>query len=253
MNGAKTIAEQKLALTDIISAQRAMIQQYVSKDITRVPQVFIPYKEVLDVYHAGLEVPEDVTLMWCDDNYGYIRHFPTPAERARSGGNGIYYHTSYWGRPHDYLWISGTAPALLFHEMSKAYDAGIQRMWILNVGDIKPLEYPIELFLDMAWDIEEVRREGVFEHQRLFLQREFGAEVANRLLPLMRQHQRLSFVRKPEFLGGTRTEERDPAYKVIRDLPWSDAYIRERLKVYNALSDSVEAIKNVLPSVKRES
>jgi hypothetical protein len=253
MNGAKTIAEQKSALTEVIAAQRAMIQKYASKDVTHMPQVFIPYKEVLEVYHAGLEVPEDVTLMWCDDNYGYIRHFPTPAERARSGGNGIYYHTSYWGRPHDYLWISGTAPALLFHEMSKAYDAGIQRMWILNVGDIKPLEYQTELFLDMAWDIERVRREGVSMHQQHFLEREFGAEAARRLLPLMREHQRLSFVRKPEFLGGTRTEERDPAYKVIRDLPWSEGYIRERLGRYKSLSDSVDVIRQVLPFVKQES
>jgi hypothetical protein len=253
MNGAKTIAEQKTALTEVIAAQRALIQQYVSKDVTSVPQVFIPYKEVLDVYHAGLEVPEDVTLMWCDDNYGYIRHFPTPSERARRGGNGIYYHTSYWGRPHDYLWINGTAPALLYHEMSKAYNAGIQRMWILNVGDIKPLEYQIELFLDMAWDMERVRQEGVYGHQLHFLQREFGATAACRLLPLPREHQRLSFVRKPEFLGGTRTEERDPAYKVIRDLPWSEAYIRERLGSYKSLSDSVEAVKEMLPLSKLES
>ena len=75
-----------------------------------MPQVFIPYKEVLDVYHAGLKVPDDITLMWCDDNYGYIKHFPTAEERARKGGNGIYYHVSYWGRPHDYLWLGTLVP-----------------------------------------------------------------------------------------------------------------------------------------------
>ena len=85
--------------------------------------------------------------MWCDDNYGYIRHFPTAEERARKGGNGVYYHISYWGRPHDYLWLGTVHPSLVYQQMSLAYERGIQKMWILNVGDIKPAEYQIELFL----------------------------------------------------------------------------------------------------------
>ena len=85
MNGAKTIEEQKAVLTKVLRDQRDLLTKYVNKDVTQVPQVFIPYKEVLDVYHAGLQVPDEVTLMWCDDNYGYIRHFPTAAERARKG------------------------------------------------------------------------------------------------------------------------------------------------------------------------
>ena len=101
-------------------------------DVTKVPQVMIPYKEVLDVYNAGLQVPEDVTLMWCDDNYGYITHFPTEAEAARPGGNGMYYHVSYWGRPHDYLWLSTTSPYLVYQQMKLAYEKGIRKMWILN-------------------------------------------------------------------------------------------------------------------------
>ncbi|MCS3101523.1 glycosyl hydrolase 115 family protein [Bacteroides ovatus] len=129
--------------------QRGLIEKYVDKDVTKVPQVFIPYKEVLDIYHAGLQVPDDVTLMWCDDNYGYIRHFPTVEECPRKGGNGVYYHVSYWGRPHDHLWLSTMSPYLIFQQMKLAYDRGIQKMWILNVGDIKPAEYQIELFMDM--------------------------------------------------------------------------------------------------------
>ena len=82
--------------------------------------------------------------MWCDDNYGYIRHFPTAEERARKGGNGVYYHVSYWGRPHDHLWLSTMSPSLIYQQMKQAYDQGIQKMWILNVGDIKPAEYQIE-------------------------------------------------------------------------------------------------------------
>ena len=110
MNGARTVEEQKRVLERVFADQRSLLQQYVNKDVTKVPQVFIPYKEVLDVYNAGLEVPEDIALMWCDDNYGYIKHFPTEAERARKGGNGIYYHVSYWGRPHDYLWLGYIQP-----------------------------------------------------------------------------------------------------------------------------------------------
>ncbi|MCS2523377.1 glycosyl hydrolase 115 family protein [Bacteroides ovatus] len=136
--------------------QRGLIEKYVDKDVTKVPQVFIPYKEVLDIYHAGLQVPDDVTLMWCDDNYGYIRHFPTLEECARKGGNGVYYHVSYWGRPHDHLWLSTMSPYLIFQQMKLAYDRGIQKMWILNVGDIKPAEYQIELFMDIYWNIEAV-------------------------------------------------------------------------------------------------
>ena len=85
-------------LQHVFADQRHLLQQYVNQDVTKVPQVFIPYKEVMDIYDAGLEVPEDVCLMWCDDNYGYIHHFPTDEERQRKGGNGVYYHISYWGR-----------------------------------------------------------------------------------------------------------------------------------------------------------
>ncbi len=188
----------------------------------RVPQVFIPYKEVLDVYHAGLQVPDEVTLMWCDDNYGYIRHFPTAEERARKGGNGVYYHISYWGRPHDYLWLGTVHPSLVYQQMSLAYERGIQKMWILNVGDIKPAEYQVELFLDMAWNLEAVKQQGVAAHQRHFLEREFGKNRADRLQPVMQEAYRLAYIRKPEFMGNTRTEEKDPKFKVISDLPWSD-------------------------------
>ena len=128
MQGAKTVEEQKAVIDRVFADQRGLIEKYVDKDVTKVPQVFIPYKEVLDIYHAGLQVPDDVTLMWCDDNYGYIRHFPTAEECARKGGNGVYYHVSYWGRPHDHLWLSTMSPYLIFQQMKLAYDRGIQKM-----------------------------------------------------------------------------------------------------------------------------
>lgn len=252
MQGAKTVAEQKAVLERVLKDQRGLLQKYVNKDVTAIPQAFIPYKEVLDIYNAGLQVPDDVTLIWCDDNYGYIRHFPTAEERARKGGNGIYYHVSYWGRPHDYLWLGTFSPYLLHQQMKLAYDRGIQKMWVLNVGDIKPAEYQIELFLDMAWNIDEVNEIGVTAHLKSWLEREFGSNCAEELLPAMEAHYQLSYIRKPEFMGNTREEERDPKYKVIKDLPWSEQTISERLRSYTVLSDIVERIESNIPADRQD-
>ena len=252
MQGAKTVAEQKAVLERVLKDQRGLLQKYVNKDVTAIPQAFIPYKEVLDIYNAGLQVPDDVTLIWCDDNYGYIRHFPTAEERARKGGNGIYYHVSYWGRPHDYLWLGTFSPYLLHQQMKLAYDRGIQKMWVLNVGDIKPAEYQIELFLDMAWNIDEVDEIGVTAHLKSWLEREFGSNCAEELLPAMEAHYQLSYIRKPEFMGNTREEERDPKYKVIKDLPWSEQTISERLRSYTVLSDVVERIESNIPADRQD-
>lgn len=252
MQGAKTVAEQKAVLERVLKDQRGLLQKYVNKDVTAIPQAFIPYKEVLDIYNAGLQVPDDVTLIWCDDNYGYIRHFPTAEERARKGGNGIYYHVSYWGRPHDYLWLGTFSPYLLHQQMKLAYDRGIQKMWVLNVGDIKPAEYQIELFLDMAWNIDEVNEIGVTAHLKSWLGREFGSNCAEELLPAMEAHCQLSYIRKPEFMGNTREEERDPKYKVIKDLPWSEQTISERLRSYTVLSDVVERMESNIPADRQD-
>ena len=248
MQGAKTVEEQKAVLDRVPADQRGLLEKYVNKEVTQVPQVFIPYKEVLDIYHAGLQVPEDVTLMWCDDNYGYIRHFPTAVERARKGGNGVYYHVSYWGRPHDYLWLGTMSPSLIYQQMKLAYDQGIQKMWILNVGDIKPAEYQIELFMDMAWNLDKVSSEGVTVHLKHWLERELGTSCAKAVLPVMQEHYRLAHIRKPEFMGNTREEENNPIYRVVKDLPWSEREINERLNAYSELSETVEKAASKVPA-----
>ena len=244
MLGAETVEEQLEVLTRVIRDQREMIARHVNPDVEKVSQVLIPYKEVLEVYNAGLEVPDDVTLMWCDDNYGYIRHFPTAEENARSGGGGVYYHVSYWGRPHDYLWLATTHPGLVFSQMKMAYDKGAREMWILNVGDIKPAEYLTELFLDMAWDINGIRPDaaGLDAHLHAWLSREFGSDMADELLPVMNEFYRLAYIHKPEFMGGTRTEEKDPAYKIVSDLPWCREVIEERIADYKSIADRVAAL-----------
>ena len=188
MQGAKTTEEQKTVLDSVLVAQRELLGKYVNKDVTQVPQLFVPYKEVLDVYHAGLQVPDDVCLVWCDDNYGMVRHFPTAAERARKGGNGIYYHVSYWGRPHDYLWLGTFSPALLYQQMSEAWHKGIQKFWILNVGDLKPMEYPISQFMDMAWNPHKYSVNNITRHTRDWCAQQFGesqADEAARILNLI--------------------------------------------------------------------
>jgi len=153
MQGVKTLDEHTKALNLIIQDQRNLLSRYVNADVTKVPQVFVPYKEVLSVYDNGLQVPDDVTLIWCDDNYGYITRLSNEQERKRKGGSGVYYHISYWGRPHDYLWLCTTSPAQIYTEMKRAWDYGAQKLWILNVGDIKPGEYDTEFFMDLAWNI----------------------------------------------------------------------------------------------------
>ena len=254
MQGARTLPEQKTALTRILKDQRRMLARHIDPCVQRVPQVFIPYKEVLDVYRMGLEVPDDVTLMWCDDNYGYIRHFPDSLERARKGGNGVYYHLSYWGRPHDYLWLATTHPALLYTQLKTAYDHGAKDMWIFNVGDIKPAEYLIELALDMAWDIQGIEggEGGLNEHLYRWFCREFGEDCAHDLLDVMNEYYRLAYVHKPEFMGHTRTEEKDPAYKVVSDLPWSEQEIRTRIRDYERIERKVRELSEMVEPKKQD-
>ena len=230
MQGARTIAEQVAALTDILADQRALLAKYIDRDVCRVPQQFVPYKEVLDCYRAGLAVPDDVTLLWCDDNYGYLTHLPTEAERRRAGGNGVYYHLSYWGRPHDYTWLGTQHPELIRSEMLRGYDHGIDRIWIANVGDIKPLEFEVQFFLDMAWCPEAFRADDAVDaYVRRWYAVQLGADLAG-IERLWRKFYDLSWSFKPEWMGGTRTEEADRAYwGRPHDLPLTEPQVRRRL------------------------
>jgi Glycosyl hydrolase family 115/Gylcosyl hydrolase family 115 C-terminal domain len=255
MLGANTMQEQKEVMAKAVKEQREMLVKHINPDVTKVPQAFISYKEVQDIYDAGFNVPEDVTLMWCDDNYGYIKHFPNEKERLRKGGNGVYYHISYWGRPHDYLWLATTHPAQVYTQMRMAYDKGAKDMWVVNVGDIKPSEYLTELFMDMGWNMNAIENnsKGLEKHLQTWLVREFGATNAKDILPVMKEYYRLAYIRKPEFMGATRTEESDPKYKIIADLPWSEVQINQRLKEYAVIENKVLQISKRIPAAKQDS
>ena len=182
IQGPKTSIERIKLLEQIFADQRAMLAHFVNPNITEVQQIFCPYKEVLEDYRRGLKVPDDVTIVWPDDNFGYIRSFPTPEEQKRAGGFGVYYHISYLGRPLSYLWLETTPPALIWEEMSKAFENGARKFWMLNVGDIKPAEIGIEFFMQMAWDIDRWRADNLQDFLKTWARREFGARHAGETL-----------------------------------------------------------------------
>lgn len=205
MEGVKTMKEKQEALQTVIDDQQMLLQKYIG-DPSKQTQVFVPYKEVLEIYERGLRVPDYVTLMWCDDNYGYMTRLSDESEQKRSGGGGIYYHLSYWGRPHDYMWLTTTQPGLVYNEMREAYDNNVRKIWIVNVHDIKVAGYDLELFLDMAWNIDCVSESTINDHYRAWLCRQFGDEAGNRLYPVMHEFFRLCGMRRPEFMGWGQTE-----------------------------------------------
>ncbi|WP_158609387.1 glycosyl hydrolase 115 family protein [Micromonospora musae] len=190
---------------DVIREQRKMIAEvYGSADAA--PQVFIPYKEMNDLYNAGLKdhIPDDVTLMWAEDNQGYLRQVPTRTEAARSGGNGVYYHISYWGEPKSYLWLNSTPMSLMVQQLRRAWNSGAGRYWILNVGDIKPGEIKLDLFAKLAWDVDgyddtNIGSKFLTEH----LQRDFRLKGTNAAVvtDALRRFDTLENTKRAEFWG----------------------------------------------------
>jgi hypothetical protein len=197
MVGADGLEGRKALLEKIFADQRRLLAE---RGLEGAPQVFTPYKEVLDVYRGGLKVPDDVTLVWPDDNFGYIRQFPDAAERRRAGGSGVYYHLSYLGAPLSYIWLSTTPPALIQQQMGQAFDLGARRLWVANVGDLKPAEINTELFLALAWDVDGFRARGWRGFLVDWAGREFGTAAGPEIAEVMARWYGLNFERKPEHL-----------------------------------------------------
>lgn len=246
MMGPKTDAERIQTLERIFSDQRALLARHVRPDVDRVPQIFCAYKEVLPLYRGGLKVPQDVTVMFPDDNFGYIRDFPSAAERGRAGGFGVYYHLSYLGSPMSYLWLETTPPALIWEEMAKAFASGADRIWIANVGDLKPAEIGTEFFLDLAWNAHRWDQRNPDDFLAAWAAREFGEEKAAEIADMLRAYYLLNYQRKPEHLQWWLSGQK-PAPS-----PLTDEEIGQRLDAFAALRVRADTIMTTLPEEKRD-
>ena len=165
-------------LENIIDNQRRIIKEVTKRPAKETPQIWALYKEVQDYYDAGLRVPDDVTVLLCDDNWGNVRRLPTAEELKRKGGWGLYYHVDYVGAPRNTKWINVTPTQNMWEQLQLAYNGGIQKLWILNVGDLKPMEYPIQLFMDMAWNPKKYHADNLLCHTRTFCAETFGKDQA---------------------------------------------------------------------------
>ncbi|MFC5624181.1 glycosyl hydrolase 115 family protein [Algoriphagus winogradskyi] len=249
MQGNATQKERVELLEQIFQDQRSILSKTIDKPIEEIPQAFTIYKEVLDLYNDGLQVPEDITLVWTDDNYGYIRRLSDEQEQARKGGSGVYYHLSYWGRPHDHLWLSTTQPGLIWYEMTRAYQNGAKKLWIANVGDIKPAEYDIEFFLDLAWDINSISETTINSHLEAWSSREFGEVHGEEIAKIFAEYYRLAFLRKPEYMGWSQTEPTT----TTRITEFNSEEANRRLEAYAKLVEKVNAIKSSLSKERLDS
>jgi hypothetical protein len=235
---------------DVMAEQRKLLAARVNPDIAKIPQIIWLYKESLDLYRVGMKVPDDVTLGWTDDNYGYIRELPNAAEQARPGGSGVYYHVSYWGAPHDYLWLCTEPPALLQEELTKAYDHNARKYWILNVGDLKPAEIDIDYFMQLATD--EPKMAAMSQHEWLtqWLGEQFPTADAAKITDTMTRSYALNFIRRPEFMGFNGYND-GVNRTAINPLAWpSDGELdqnRARAAAWKKLSGDAEAIGKSLP------
>ncbi len=194
-------AAEGIALTQkIVAAQRKMLAEEVNPDVTKIPQLWSLYKEVQQYYEGGLRVPDDVTLLWAEDNWGNLRRLPTPEERKRSGGAGIYYHFDYHGGPRSYQWLDTSPLPKIAEQMSLAKQYGADRIWIVNVGHFKGYELPTEYFLSLGWNTARWSGDNADEYTRLWAAREFGAQYASEIAEIVAAYTRFNARRKPELL-----------------------------------------------------
>ncbi|AHM63131.1 hypothetical protein D770_24430 [Flammeovirgaceae bacterium 311] len=227
-------------LEKVVDDQRSIISEVTGKKAEETPQVWALYKEVQDYYDKGMRVPDDVTLLLADDNWGNIRKLPKAGEKQHSGGYGIYYHYDYVGGPRNYKWINTNPIARVWEQMHLAYEYGADRLWLVNVGDIKPMEFPTEFFLDYAWNPEKWPAERLQEYTRLWAAAQFGEEHAPAIADLLTQYAKFNGRRKPELLSAE---------------TYSLSSYREAERVveeYNALAERAEEINKALDPKYRD-
>ena len=227
-------------LEGIMADQREIIADEMKTDPATVPQLWALFTEVKKYYEAGLRVPDDVTLLWTDDNNGMLRRLPTPEERNRKGGAGIYYHIDMHGGPFAYQWINTNPFPKIWEQMNLAHQYGANRIWIVNVGDLKPLELPIEFFLRMAWNPDAMTKEDIFPYTQRWAEREFGPEHAQEIAGIVSRYAKYNGWRKPELLTPH---------------TYSALHFREAERVEAAWKDvaeSAEALYAILPEAQKD-
>jgi hypothetical protein len=224
----------------IVADQRKIIAEQVNPNVEKVPQLWALYKEVQEYYEKGMRVPDDVTLLWCDDNFGNLRRLPTADERHRSGGAGVYYHFDYVGGPRSYKWINTVSITKVWEQMNLAHQYGADRIWIVNVGDLKPMEFPIEFFMSLAWEPQRWPKERLNEYTRLWAEREFGPTYAVEIADIVNKYTKYNGRRKPELIA--------PDTFSLVDYQEADRVLAE----WKAISDEAEQIYNKLPENARD-
>ncbi len=238
---APTTADKVKLMETIFADQRKILAARVNSDLTKVLQVFTPYKEVLPIYNAGLKVPDDVMILWAEDNHGYVRQLPSAAERMRSGGAGVYYHMSYWGAPTSYLWINTTPLTLVREELKKAYDAGASKLWVINVGDIKPSEVGLEFAMRFAWRVTDWTENNVADFVASMAARDFGPSTAAEVADIVMRYYQINIARRPEFMGKT-------TFNLVN---YGDEG-QKRLDDLTALLARATAVSDSLPASKKD-
>ena len=229
-------------LEKIVADQRQILKETVNPDLSKIPQVWALYKEVQTYYEKGMRVPDDVTLLWSDDNWGNLRRLPTPEERKRSGGAGIYYHFDYVGGPRSYKWLNTNYLPKIWEQMNLALNYGATRIWVVNVGDLKPMEFPISFFLDMAREPAQFTPGNLQQYTESWAAQQFGPEHAAEIASLLTGYTKLNARRKPEQLEPdtfslTHFDEADRVFNAWQSLteraekindelppPWRPAY-----------------------------
>jgi len=189
-------------LESIVAAQRDIIREVTGRPAEQQPQVWALYKEVQDYYDHGMKVPDDVTLLFADDNWGQVRRLPA-GDPARKGGYGVYYHFDYVGGPRNYKWLNTNQIEKVWQQMDLAYQRGARALWIVNVGDIKPMEFPLSFFMAQAWNPEAMTPEAMASYPERWARTTFGSKQAKEIASLVTRYSQLAALRKPELLDAT--------------------------------------------------
>ena len=233
------IQDRVALLNRIIHDQRELLEEVLGKPAEEIPQALIPYNEIGEYYNRGLDLPEDVILMWAEDNYGQVRQISTDTERARSGRSGVYYHESYYGTPLTYLWLSTTSHVFMYEEMKRAYDTDADAYWIINVGDIKPTELSMNFWAAMSRDIDKYNVDNINEFYQYISMRDYGvdADTGSKIGEMMDKLYQITTTQRPEFMGGvqafSRVNNGDEDQIVINRL---NAIADESTKIYESLT-----------------